>query len=181
MSEHMAKAREELLDRLREQEAVAANTKRAVNALCVAMGEPIMFEDSDIDKKAQPQGQIHPDQFFGKPLATAVRTYLEMRGRAVPFQEIMDALTRGGFDFGNDKFAEKNLRISLSKNTTTFVQIKGSDSFGLVDWYDLKKNGGKKRGKGQDSQDQIPDESSEIAEETESDVESGAPEENKEG
>ncbi len=63
-----------------------------------------------------------------------------MIGHAAPVSEILDALKRGGYDFGKEKYADKNLRISLGKNSQTFVQVKGSDSFGLLEFYpDLKR------------------------------------------
>ena len=85
--------------------------------------------------------------FFNKPLAGAVRTILEAafeaKGAAAPLSvdEIRDALTQGSYDFGNgDLEAQKQgIRISLGKNSVTFVKLPNSDKFGLVDWYGLRR------------------------------------------
>lgn len=82
-------------------------------------------------------------EFFNKPLAGVVRTILLARAEAAggpspaSVDEIYDALTQGTFNFetsGAD--AQKNgVRISLGKNSTTFVKLPNTDLFGLVEWY----------------------------------------------
>ncbi|HEX9750488.1 MAG TPA: hypothetical protein VGB22_04240 [candidate division Zixibacteria bacterium] len=133
MSEHLRKSIEELTARLNAQENEVANTKRAINALCQAMDEPPRYRS--VEPERTESQAMRPDQFFGKPLASVVREVLEMRGHAMQVSEVMDTMKRGGYDFGDEKFAERGLRISLGKNTATFIQVKGSDSFGLVEWY----------------------------------------------
>jgi hypothetical protein len=56
-------------------------------------------------------------------------------------KEIYDALKAGGYKFEtkNDANAMRNLRISLTKNTSIFHKLPGGE-FGLNEWYPkLKK------------------------------------------
>jgi hypothetical protein len=85
-----------------------------------------------------------PGTFFNKPFAGAVKTILADRFEAAgkkptpaSVDEILEALTQGSFSFetsGAD--SQKNsIRISLGKNSVTFVKLPNSDLFGLVEWY----------------------------------------------
>jgi hypothetical protein len=85
-----------------------------------------------------------PGTFFNKPFAGAVKTILTDRFEAAgkkptpaSVDEILEALTQGSFSFetsGAD--SQKNsIRISLGKNSVTFVKLPNSDLFGLVEWY----------------------------------------------
>ena len=80
---------------------------------------------------------IKPDQFFNKPLATAVREYLQMRRGAASVDEIYAALERGGFEFvgKNEAIKKRGLQISLSKSRRIFAYLKASDTFGLWEFY----------------------------------------------
>lgn len=51
--------------------------------------------------------------------------------------DIHEALSTGSFKFeGSGAEAQKNsIRISLGKNSQTFVRLPGTDLFGLVEWY----------------------------------------------
>ena len=141
---------EELEGVLRTQEEQALATKKTLNFLYQQIGEKPRYEEAIEERKTT----IKRDEYFNQPLATAVRMYLEKRGEAATVTEIVEALKNGGFDFGNVKFADKNMRISLAKNTALFAYIKGNDSFGLRKQYGLKikeklgKNGGKTSKKG---------------------------------
>lgn len=133
MSEHLRKSATELEQKLREQQAEVDETKKAINLLCKMMNlpEPHRLEDAELSGV---QG-ILPDSYFGKPLATAVGEFLDLVGHAVSVSEILEGLQRGGYDFIDAKHPGRVLRISLGKNTAKFVQVRGSDSFGLKKWY----------------------------------------------
>jgi hypothetical protein len=68
----------------------------------------------------------------------AAREYLDVRGEAVPLNEILDALQRGGFDFEaqgwNETMRLKNLGISMGKNSSIFHRLP-NDTWGLTKWY----------------------------------------------
>lgn len=84
------------------------------------------------------KAEIRRDQFYGKGLATAVKVYIKMRGRALASQEIIEALKVSGFDFPgkwSEKFMLRNLAILLSKNRNDFVYLKHSNSFVLLEFY----------------------------------------------
>lgn len=133
MSEHLRKSIQELEDKLKGQFAEVNKTKQAINSLYEILGEHPPYQIGGEDSSQI--RSIRPDSFFGKGLATAVGDYLAMREHAVPVKEIMDGILRGGFDFGRAKYPERVLRINLAKNTAKFVSIKGSDSYGLREWY----------------------------------------------
>lgn len=91
-----------------------------------------------------------PGAFYNKPFSTAVRMILTARYEAIgvdqapaSVDDIHSALMDGSFSFetsGAD--AQKNsIRISLGKNSATFVRLPNSELFGLPEWY------GKKPGK----------------------------------
>jgi hypothetical protein len=89
-----------------------------------------------------------PGEFFNKPFQAAVRAILLDRyahnGLNQPspasVDEIHEALMQGSFNFGTSGAdAQKNsIRISLGKNTATFVRLPNSDLFGLSEWYGKK-------------------------------------------
>jgi hypothetical protein len=73
--------------------------------------------------------RIRPDQFYGQPLASAVRTILEMRKQqdlgAATVKEIFEALTMGGYQFNtkNDEVAVASLRKPVPR------EARGSANF----------------------------------------------------
>ncbi len=159
MSDHLRKSIDELIQKLRQQESDITETKKAINILSKMLGEP---EPYSIGGPNESVGTIRPDTFFGKGLATAVGEYLEMIGHACPVADIMSGLRRGGYNWEGAKYPERVLRISLSKNTSKFVQIKGSDSFGLREWYpDLKSEKRSPKSNGKDDEVTTPEETSE--------------------
>jgi len=84
--------------------------------------------------------RIRSDQFYGQPLASAVRTILEMRRQqnlgVATNNEIYDSLIAGGYQFHtkSEDVARASLRNSLSKNTVTFHKLPNGQ-FGLLAWY----------------------------------------------
>ena len=121
--------------------------KAQINGLCTMAGiEPRYHVEDDEDRQAI---RIRSDEFFRVGFATAVRQYLEKRKAAglgaATDREIHLGIVSGGYDFGTPSpdLALKNLRISLAKNTATFVRVPGG-SWGLHEWYKpVSKNTGK--------------------------------------
>jgi hypothetical protein len=96
------------------------------------------------DNRPRPARRWQPGDFFGSPLAAAVRRILEARAAAnggkpqpTSIDDIHVALSEGSFAFeGSGADAQKNgIRISLGKNSPVFVRLPNSDLFGLVEWY----------------------------------------------
>lgn len=133
-----------MVEELARLEGEASELKKTINKLCGFAGRPPMFQV--VEPSRVNISSLRRDQFFGVPLATAVKQFLEMRGDpkagglgAATINEVYDALVSGGFDFqtSNGENAKRALRSSLSKNTAAFVRVGGSGdaAYGLKEWY----------------------------------------------
>ncbi len=127
---------DDLEAQLQDQLAKVLATKKALNILYTMIGEEPPYDEAIEERKTKTTTKR--DEYFNKPLATAVRMFLEKKGEAATVTEIIDELKSGGYDFGNERFADKNLRISLAKNTALFAYLKANDSFGLRKAYGLR-------------------------------------------
>jgi hypothetical protein len=128
----------ELTTQVTSKEAELRKMKESVNTLCAVDGrQPIYLIES---AEASVPTAIRSDQFYGQPLASAVRTILEMRNQrnrgAASINEIYDALNAGGFQFNtkSDLVSKNSLRNSLAKNTIAFHKLPNGH-FGLLSWY----------------------------------------------
>jgi hypothetical protein len=130
-----------LVKSIEELEAQVTQKKRLVNELCREYGQPPRFVDVDAPKASTISARGR-DVFYGRPLATVMREFLESRGPsakgglgAASVNEIYDALLAGGFKFDakDEANAKRGLRIALSKNTTTFHKV--GSAYGLSEWY----------------------------------------------
>ncbi len=128
---------EVLLAKLEAQEQTVRDTKKMINDLLRHIGKEPMFADL-AEPSSTRSMSIRPDQFYGRPLATVAKEVLEAKGHAMPAQDIMDALERGGYDFDAQGWKEKdrlrNFSITLAKNTTGFHRLPNGH-FGLPKWY----------------------------------------------
>src|SRR5690242_4277206 len=102
MNEHIQKTIDDAQRKLRDLEDAVRKAKEQINWLCHLAGQPPMFSDTE----PAVQGNlfaIRSDQFFGRPLATVAREYLELRKSAglgaATLEEIFEALSRGGYSF----------------------------------------------------------------------------------
>jgi hypothetical protein len=85
--------------------------------------------------------KLHSDTFTGMKLASAVRSYLEMRKQSggdapATTREIFDALKEGGFvsNAKDEAIGMVVLRTMLRKNTTAFAKLQNG-KYGLRAWY----------------------------------------------
>jgi hypothetical protein len=145
MSDHILKTLEQAKNELRKHEEAVINTKRFINQLCAFGGMPAEYKDEELQVATAGASAgavvIRRNAFFGRPLATCVREYLEMRKdkpvKEATLAEIMDALQQGGFDL--DKISEKaddakrGVAITLAKNPQ-FHRLP-NDDWGLLAWY----------------------------------------------
>ena len=160
MSEHISKTIEEMVSKVEEHEAAAIQAKRLVNQLCEFAKLPPRYADADLQTSGVASLVVRRNSFFGRPLTTVVREYLEMRQKAgmgpASLSDIYQALKEGGFDLDDlSKKSEGEQRrivaVSLGKNSLTFVRLP-TDDWGLKEWYPKLKakkengNGGKGNG-----------------------------------
>jgi hypothetical protein len=138
MTKTLVQAIDEIVADIGRLEAQIREKKTTVNTLCAVAGRENMYALGE-PEQAVP-GRIRADQFYGQPLASAVRAILEMRKQqnlgAATNNEIYDALIAGGYQFNtkSDDVARASLRNSLSKNTVTFHKLPNG-RFGLLSWY----------------------------------------------
>lgn len=138
----------DLVDKINEAMQPIFEDQRVVNALCAKAGRPLLYPEVDTPR-AGGSRQIKRDQFHGKPLATAVKQYLELRGPsdrggagAATVNEIFDALVAGGYkpETSDREHAKRGLRIALTKNSYLFYRVstdatEGGHTYGLLEWY----------------------------------------------
>jgi hypothetical protein len=138
MKEQLSGAIDALLAKLEEQMQGVIETKRMINSLRKMIGEDPLFSESEVQQPQIDLGPIKADQYYGKPLASAARDYLERRKTACPAEDILKGLAVGGFDFEGTGWREKDrlrsLSISLAKNTAIFHRLPNG-TFGLLTWY----------------------------------------------
>ena len=110
-----------------------------INRLCEAEGKQPIYASSEITVGVG-LSVTRADQFYGRPLATAVRQVFEMRHASgagpATVKEIYETLQLGGYQFDtkNDLNAMRGLRVSLTKNAVLFHKLPNGQ-FGLVAWY----------------------------------------------
>ncbi|HEX5280575.1 MAG TPA: hypothetical protein VFW28_10905 [Micropepsaceae bacterium] len=142
------------LSRIDELSAEIRNLQMFVNQADMLEGKSARFDTgtplscSPISLGApKAEKQWRPGVFFQKPLATAVRLILLARYEAAgneanpaSVDHLHDALTQGSFDFDTSGTEQQknSIRISLGKNSVSFVKLPNSDLFGLVEWYGAK-------------------------------------------
>ncbi|MGE0062336.1 MAG: hypothetical protein AB7T86_09685 [Xanthobacteraceae bacterium] len=138
MTKTLEQAISELANEIAQDEAALRKKKESVNTLCAVDGRAPMYQIEDA-QAALPTA-IRSDQFYGQPLASAVRTILEMRRQqnlgAASINEIYEALVAGGYLFNtkSEDVSKNSLRNSLAKNTVTFHKLPNG-RFGMLSWY----------------------------------------------
>ncbi len=138
MSGEFDGAIQRILTDIEADEKALLEKKRMVNQLCGYDQRPPHFPDAEAADSISVSA-IRPDQFYGQPLATVIRQYLEMRKvsgvGAAAVREIYEALKSGGFKFeAKDENAVRGLRQSLTKNSATFHKLPNG-TYGLREWY----------------------------------------------
>ncbi len=141
MSEKVEGAIEVALAQIAELEREAAEHKKTVNGLCKLLSRPPMFPDVGSSTSTI----LREDEFYGKPLATAVQEVLDRRKMSgqgsATVNDIYDMLVRGGFHFAtkNAENAKRNLYQNLGKNSKFHKLPNGT--YGLTEWYPNVRKG----------------------------------------
>lgn len=149
MSDHFLKTIEALEAKMAERDTEHARwkfkTQSTINELCDLADLPPKYDLSAGEPGAAPSsgagiGAIRPDEYYGKPLATAVKmalTHLKSVNRApASIETIYEVLHSGGFDFPNRArdAAIQGLSVSIGKNSDSFVKLQ-SGLIGVREWY----------------------------------------------
>lgn len=113
-------------------------TKKMLNRLAKDLGESSVPYPDVSAESIGGATKLRADSFYNKPLATAVREYLDMRKQAVEWSEIVKALREGGYELPKTRQAEDDARLTILRNTSNFVLI-GDNYFGLKSWYPESK------------------------------------------
>ena len=167
MSESIKNAIEDLQVELRKHEEQVVTTKKLINQLCTYAKMPAMFPESELEVTTTVVN-VQRNSFFGRPLTTCVRDYLEMRKRArlgpASLNDIFDALKAGGYDLQTvsakgEADQKRGVAISLGKNSVTFIRLP-TDDWGLLEWYPNVREKKKKAGENGNSEKTIADEKS---------------------
>lgn len=144
MSDHIDKTIAELQLTLARQEQEVIKTKQLINLLCGHAGRQPIYASADLESDSNTVA-IASDEFYGQPLATAMRKILEKRkasgnGPATP-RELYTSLLEGGYAFDTD--VEENrligIRVSLRKSTKIFHRLPDGKRYGLLEWYPKAK------------------------------------------
>ena len=137
MKAELQPAVDALRNQLQEQMNDVTETKKMINSLLKRMGEEPEFTDVESGQLSF-RGALRPDQYYGKPFATAAQEFLERRKQACSAEEIMKGLEQGGFDFKAAGWRQedrlRSLAISLAKNNAKFHKLP-NNTFGLLAWY----------------------------------------------
>jgi hypothetical protein len=162
MSDHYDKIIEDADAKLAVKEAELIDIRKFINQVCEFAGRPLRYSGEELVAAGagsvdRPPKEIARNEFYGRPLASCVRDYLErrMRGggiREATLDEIFAALELGNYDLkkhGDSRDAmRRGVAISLAKNAKAFHKLPNGD-WGLTDWYNrdaLRKE--RKVGKG---------------------------------
>jgi hypothetical protein len=140
MPEHVERTLGDVIKEIASLEAQVSEKKKLANMLCRMTGAAPAFQDVESSAST-----IRVDEFYGRPLATAVEEVLVRRKRAglgaATVAEIYESLKQGGFHFNtkNDDNAKRNLYSKLGKNPK-FHRLPNGTTYGLTAWYpNIKK------------------------------------------
>ena len=126
---------EHMVQDIRAKQAALDNQKKAANTFFRDRGldEPFTVEEDEATT-----ARVRPDEYYGKGFATAAGDVMARRKQAITHEEVLRALTAGGFDFDALGWKEENrartVAMSLAKNTAIFHRLPNG-MFGLKKWY----------------------------------------------
>jgi hypothetical protein len=160
MSEHILKTIEQAKEEIRKHEDAIVTTKKLINQLCGFGGLPQEYQDAELQSAGTATLLIRRNVFFGRPLATCVREYLEMRKdktvKEATLDEILTALKDGGFDLkkisDDADGIKRGVAITLAKNPQ-FHRLPNGD-FGLLSWYPSIRRSKETKSAGDESEDE---------------------------
>jgi hypothetical protein len=84
-----------------------------------------------------PMHYLKPDEFFGMSQSDAAKAYLRKVGHAIPFDELVQALKKGGAKLGGVD-PKKTLYVSLARNPNKEFVWPSKEHIGLQEFYARK-------------------------------------------
>jgi hypothetical protein len=164
-NEHVNKTIEMVQGQITTLNEELRTKKLMVNGLCELANRPALYPD--VDQESRRVTTLRSDEYYGKPLATVVRSILERRQAAnlgaASVNEIYEEMAEGGYHFGgkNEDNNKRGLYISLGKNTSTFHKLPNG-RYGLREWYpeikDVKESKSKSNGASGDAEKPLHEE-----------------------
>lgn len=110
-------------------------------AASVAASSPLFSPNETPTLFRGPSGpSIEPDEFFGLKQTDAARAYLRKIGKAVPFDELVEALGQGGAKLGG-RAPKKTLYVSLARNPGKVFVWPRKGYISLAEFYGKKESG----------------------------------------
>ena len=141
MEDDILKTIESLTNRARAKQDDLDKLKNLINELCAEAGIASRFENVS---EAGNLASLRSDQFYGMPLTSAIRGYLELRKSsglgAATVTEIFRSIKGGGykFDTKNDDNARIGVANALRKSSSIFHRLPNGQ-YGLLSWYPSAK------------------------------------------
>jgi hypothetical protein len=140
MNDHISKTIEQAKGEIIKHEEAIIATKKLINQLCGFAGLPQEYQEAELQVPGVAP-LIRRNVFFGRPLATCVREFLESRKekhvKEATLDEILAVLKEGGFDLkkisDDADGIKRGVAITLAKNPQ-FHKLPNGD-WGLLSWY----------------------------------------------
>jgi hypothetical protein len=150
MSQHVTETINLVQQQIQNLQRELSEKQRMVNSLCDLIGQTRLYADTSVSSGLR---ALRSDQYYGQPLATAIRMVLERRQAAgqgpATVSDIYDDLVAGGYLFNakSDENAKRGVYGTLSKSSGAFHKLPNGD-YGLLEWYpDIKEARAARRAK----------------------------------
>jgi len=131
------------LDQLRELEMMIRQLERELgdapslapnpSEIPLALADGFSMKDSVLANN-QNNASVRPDEFFTMTQSEAAKAYLKKVGRAIPFEELVAALKKGGARLGGSD-PSHTLYVSLARNPHKEFVWPSTDHIGLSEFY----------------------------------------------
>ena len=138
--------RRELVEKVRELDITVRRIESDLGETPEALEDvetPDLIQEDRAPVSRVKASPIEPDEFFGLTQGEAAIKYLEMVGRAVSLDQLVEALKKGGCKVGGAD-PKRTLYISLIRNTREFVPPR-QGYIGLRKFYPHLKAGATKK------------------------------------
>ena len=142
MNTEIANTIEVLVNKIKAKEDEANRLKKLINELCLEEGLDPRYQN--VSDSSSGGFSIRGDEFYGVPITTAIRSYLDKRKSSnkgpASVSDIYEAIKSGGYKFETEteEYAKTTVRNNLRKSSGIFHKLPNGD-FGLLSWYPAAK------------------------------------------